>query len=121
MTLDEKRLEEIEETIDLYGHNSVVGDMGNDLLSHIARLEAERDDYKAKFDRCFDSHQERLNERDAAREEARRLREALEQIRNGRDPHVCGEYIECDHVGCRASYAAFVIADKALAAHGSTG
>jgi len=42
------------------------------------------------------------------------FRLALEQIRDGRFPQVCAEYATCQHEGCNASYAAFVIADIAL-------
>src|SRR3990167_1106529 len=45
-----------------------------------------------------------------------RLVEALKEIRDGRKPQVCAEYEICIHEGCRASYAAFAIADAALAA-----
>lgn len=38
-----------------------------DLTSTLARVERERDDYKGKFDRCFESWAARLKERDEAR------------------------------------------------------
>lgn len=46
--------------------------------------------------------------------EIARLRGALTEIRDGRRPQVCAEYEICVHDGCRASYAAFAIADSAL-------
>jgi hypothetical protein len=42
------------------------------------------------------------------------FRNALLEVRNSRIPQVCDQYEICEHDGCKASYEAYVIADKAL-------
>ncbi len=51
---------------------------------------------------------------DVALELTPKLLAALEEVKE-RKNQVCEGYELCEHVGCAASYAAFAIADKALA------
>jgi len=46
--------------------------------------------------------------------ENKRLREALERIRNQSFGQVCKTYEICHHRACHASYAAWAISDEAL-------
>ena len=47
-------------------------------------------------------------------QEIERMRVALVEIKDGRIPQMCPEFEICEHEGCRASYAAFAIAEQAL-------
>jgi hypothetical protein len=89
-------------------------DMALDLQHDLAECQEKLKEAEAQL---FEARQAILTEglaRDEAEAREARLREALREIRDGRKPQVCAEYELCTHEGCRASYEAFIIADKAL-------